>query len=434
VPTTDALRRSSGSNDIEVLRSEVGAWVEANWSHDITVREWWRRLAAARLSAPTWPEPYGRGLSGSQARVVTEELAAARVVAPPQGTVGTTLAGPTLLEHGTHDQRERYLPPLLRGEESWCQLFSEPGAGSDLASLGTKAELDGDRWVVTGQKVWNSGADIARRGMLLARTDPDVPKQAGISYFVIDMDQPTIEARPLRQMNGEAHFCEVFLTGAVVGREDVVEGLGQGWRVARSTLAYERAAVAGRPPRGLVSLPSGEPAGYLDRVVGDVLEAGRERRKGFTGNAVPFRHLADIARERDRNRDAHIRQLLAHYHSLVEINRFTQLRARAAAQQGRSPGPEGSITKLAVSHICRTSREVSFALMGPATMLGGADAPDGGSLHTVALGSFGTSIGGGTDEIQRNLLAERVLGLPRERQLDREVAFRELPLTSTTID
>jgi alkylation response protein AidB-like acyl-CoA dehydrogenase len=422
------------AGEIEALRSEVRGWVEANWSHNITVREWWCRLAAARLCAPTWPEPYGRGLSGRQARAVIEELAAAKVVAPPQGTVGTTLAGPTLLEHGTRDQRERYLPPLLRGEESWCQLFSEPRAGSDLASLGTRAEPDGDHWVVTGQKVWNSGANIAKRGMLLARTDPNVPKQAGISYFIIDMDQRTIEVRPLRQMNGEAHFCEVFLTEAVVAKEDVVGGLDQGWRVARTTLAHERASVSGRPPRGLVFVPSGEWAGYLDRVVGDVLQAGHKRRKGFTGNAVPFRHLADIARESDRNRDPHIRQLLARYHSLIEVNRFTQLRAQAAAQQGRSPGPEGSIAKLAVSHICRTSREVSFALMGPATMLGGADAPDGGSLHTVALGSFGTSIGGGTDEIQRNLLAERVLGLPRERQIDREVAFRELPATATTTE
>jgi alkylation response protein AidB-like acyl-CoA dehydrogenase len=407
------------------VRAEVREWVAGNWSRDLTVREWWRRMAEARLVMPAWPEPYGRGMSPRETRAVTEELAAAGVIGPPQGTVGATLAGPTLLAHGTDDQQARFLPPLLRGEEAWCQLFSEPGAGSDLTSLATRAVMDGGAWVIDGQKVWNSGADIARRGMLLARSDVDRPKHKGITYFVLDMAQPGVEARRLRQMNGEAHFCEVFLTAAHAETGDIVGALDDGWRVARTTMRFERAMVAARPPRGLVQVPSGEDAGFLDRVIGEVLE--REvRRPPFSGNAVPARQMVALARERRATDDPHLRQDLARYYALTEINRYLQLRAAAAAKAGRPPGPEASITKLAVSRICRASRELTFSLLGADGMLDGADAPYDGSLHTVALASFGVSIGGGTDEIQRNTVAERALGLPREPAADRDVPFRQL--------
>jgi alkylation response protein AidB-like acyl-CoA dehydrogenase len=407
------------------VRIEVKDWVAENWSTDLTVREWWRRLADAGLAMPAWPEPYGRGMSTRQARAVTEELAVAGVIAAPQGTVGVTLAGPTLLAHGTAEQQDRYLPPLLRGEESWCQLFSEPGAGSDLPALSTRAIQAGNGWVVDGQKVWNSGADIARRGMLLARTDVDRPKHEGITFFVLDMDQDGVEARPLRQMNGEAHFCEVFITEARVDDADIVGDRNDGWRVARTTMGFERAMVASRAPKGLVHLPSGERSGILDRVVGDVLARDR-KRPSFTGNAVPARRLVQLAQERGVTGNAHIRQQLAHYFALTEINRYTQLRAAASLKAGNTPGPEGSITKLAVSNLCQVSRELTFSILGPAGMLSGDNAPYDGSLHTVALASCGTRIGGGTDEIQRNTIGERALGLPREPAEDRDVPFRDL--------
>jgi alkylation response protein AidB-like acyl-CoA dehydrogenase len=426
-----------GEVTVDDVRSDARDWITANWALDITVREWWRRLAEAGLSMPTWPVPFGRGYRSAEGRAVTEELAAVGAIAPPQGALGMPLAAPTILEHGTDDQRARYLPPLLSGVEAWCQLFSEPGAGSDLASLATRAvraaeerdDEQGDQWIVNGQKVWNSSANVAERGMLLARTDPDVPKHEGITFFLLDMDQPGVEARPLRQMSGEAHFCEVFLTDARVAGADILGGLGDGWRVVRTTLGHERAGFAGRGNPSLIHLPSGEKSGMLDRIVGEVVDEARRparRERRFTGNAVPALALAEVARERGLEHDPHIRQRLAHYYTLTQLNRYTQLRIRAAAAAGRPIGPEGAITKLAMSRICHTSREVGFAILGADAMLWGPDAPCGGDLQVVGLSSFGTSIGGGTDEVQRNNLAERVLGLPREPQVDRGVPYRDL--------
>jgi alkylation response protein AidB-like acyl-CoA dehydrogenase len=409
------------------LISELQGWIAQNWSLEITVREWWRRLADAGLSRPEWPAPFGRGLRPDEARVVSRELAAAGAVAPPRGAIGADLAGPTILAHGTPAQHMRYLAPLLRGEESWCQLFSEPGAGSDLPALATRAERQGAGWVVHGQKVWSSAADVARRGLLLARTNPDRPKRLGVTYFVIDMNQPGVEVRPLRQINGEARFCEVFLTGAQVHDEDVIGRVDDGWPVARTTLGFERATVAGRPPRGLTEVPSGELAGYLDQIVGQLIERlASRRRSAFSGNAVAARRLFGLARERAVADEPRIRQDLARYFTLTEINRYTQLRVAAAARAGQTVGPEASITKLAIAAICQASRELTFAILGADGMLDGPDAPYEGSLLKVALASFGTRIGGGTDEIQKNTLGERALGLPREPETDAEVPFREL--------
>jgi alkylation response protein AidB-like acyl-CoA dehydrogenase len=434
---TGDVEHATAKDGREDVREEVRRFVEAQWALDITVREWWRRLAEAGLAMPSWPRPFGRAYPGSLARVVTEELAAYGVIAPPQGHLAVPLAAPTILEHGTGEQQARYLPPILRGEEAWCQLFSEPGAGSDLASLATRAVLDGREWVVNGQKVWNSGADVADRAMLLARTDVDVPKHEGITYFLLDMDQPGVEVRPLRQMNGDARFCEVFLTDARVSTADVLGGPGQGWRIARTTLRHERASFAGRGPRGLVTVPSGSKAGFLDRSTGEAIDIygeGRSSRSGgrargarrFDGNAIPPLDLVEIARERGVERDPHVRQLLARYYSLTQVNRFTQMRIRAAAAARRPLGPEGAISKLAMSRICHTSREVSFAILGASTMLADHDAPFGGDLQRVGLASFGTSIGGGTDEVQRNNVAEQTLGLPRDPGLDRGVPYRDL--------
>ena len=214
-------------------------------------------------------------MSRRDARTVSAVLGRHAVVGPPKGHVAATLAAPTILDHGTPQQVGVLVRPIALGETSWCQLFSEPGAGSDLAGLGAKAERDGDEWVVTGQKVWNSAADVADMGMLLARTDPDQKKHGGITYFAIDMHQPGVEVRPLRVMSGAAPFCEVFLDEARVPAANVIGELNGGWRVARTTLLHERSAVVGRGMPGLVVAMSGSAHGDLDRTVGEVIERSR---------------------------------------------------------------------------------------------------------------------------------------------------------------
>jgi alkylation response protein AidB-like acyl-CoA dehydrogenase len=387
------------------VREQVRDWIANTWSPDLTVREWWRRLADAKWSQPQWPSPYGQDSSTEDARVVTEELAAAATIAPPEGGVAAGLAGPTLLAHGTPAQQARFLPPLLRGEESWCQLFSEPGAGSDLPSLTTKAVRRPTGWTVTGQKVWSSNAQVARRGLLLARTDPASSGRHGISYFVVDMAQPGIEVRPIHQMDGLARFCEVFMDGVSVAEDELIGGLHDGWTAARTTLAHERANTARRPARGLTFVPSGEIAGQLDRSTGDVLASESGDAPSFTGRAIPMRRLATLAQERGVTVGPETRDQLVRYFVMTEVHRINQR---------RTPAPHPSITKLLVSRICHASREMSYSIIGTDAMLDDLDAPFGGELHRVGLGSFGVSIGGGTDEIQRNQLAERVLGLPRE--------------------
>ena len=261
------------------LAAEVQAWVDANWDTSITVREWWRRLADAGYAYPSWPAGLGgRGPPRRDAMTIAGVLARNGVIGPPVGAMAATLAAPTLLEHATEAQLAELVRPIATGEAAWCQLFSEPGSGSDLASVGTRAVPDGDEWVVTGQKVWNSAADTADFGMLLARTDVDVPKHAGITYFVIDMHQPGIEARPLKQMNGASNFCEVFLTEARVRADHVIGEVNGGWRVAQSTLFHERNSVAGGGLPGLVLARSG-PEGDLDRKVGEVLDRARDAAK-----------------------------------------------------------------------------------------------------------------------------------------------------------
>ena len=198
----------------ELVRDEVRGWLADNWDADLTVAEWWARLCDSGWGVPTWPEEwFGKGLPRDLAGVVAEELRAAGAIGPPSG-LGVLLAGPTILVHGSDDQRARYLRPILNGQEAWCQLFSEPGAGSDLASLQCRAERDGDEWIINGQKVWTSGGQTADLGMLLARTDPDAPKHKGISYFALNMEQPGVEVRPLREMTGRSLFSEVFFSDA----------------------------------------------------------------------------------------------------------------------------------------------------------------------------------------------------------------------------
>ena len=261
----------------------VKEWLAVNWDPDLTVLEWWERLGTSGWSAPGLPEAsYGRGLARSEVVRVQEAIASFGALGAPGG-LGMLLAAPTIATHGTDEQRERYVRPIVTGTEAWCQLFSEPGAGSDLAGLQTRAERDGDEWVVTGQKVWTSGGQVADMGMLLARTNPDVPKHQGITYFAFDMRQPGVEVRPLREMTGRALFNEVFLTEARVGGDAIIGGLNNGWAVANTTLAFERAGLGagGGSARGSSAAVPGSIAGDLGKRAGDLVGGpvpGRGRR------------------------------------------------------------------------------------------------------------------------------------------------------------
>ena len=401
----------------ESLRAEACAWFEEHWDPQLTLAAWWGRLFEGRWTAPTWPKKwYGRGLSGGEARIVREERERAGGAAGPGG-LGMMLAGPTILAHGTPEQKRRYLPGILKGEMAWCQLFSEPAAGSDLAGLQTRATRDGGGWAVSGQKVWSSGAQHADLGMLLARTDVTVPKHRGITYFVIEMDQPGIETRPIREMTGRALFSEVFLDEAQVRDDATIGEIGSGWAVANTTLTAERSGLAGESEAGGGILP-GRKAGMLGREAGGAV--GRSRDRSGTATLVSGRvseELIRLSQERGRHSDPMIRQGLAQLWMLERISRYTSLRARSAVRAGRPPGPEVSTQKLGMSRTVRLSREMGLAVIGADGLLYGPGAPTGGMLQELALFSPAPSIYGGSDEIQRNIIGERVLDLPREPTL-----------------
>ena len=410
------------------LAAEVQAWLESNWDTSITVREWWRRLADAGYAYPNWPAGLGGlGVSRRDAATITGVLAQSRVIGPPVGAMAARLAAPTVLQHATEDLQHELVRPIATGEAAWCQLFSEPGSGSDLASIGTRAVRDGDEWVVTGQKVWNSAADSADVGMLLARTDVDVPKHAGITYFAIDMKQPGIEVRPLRQMNGASNFCEVFLTEARVPVRRVIGAVNDGWRVAQTTLLNERNSVAGGGLFGLVLARSGS-EGDLDRKVGEVLdrarEAARAHKSPLSAGAVPAKVMVELAQTSGVAGHPLVRQDLARYVSQVRVNGWTMRRCAAAG--GNLTGADGSIAKLTTARICQQSRDLSYRIVGVRGMLMGRSSPLEGDLQTVNLASPGNRLGGGSDEIQLNVLGERALGLPREPSVDKDVPYRDL--------
>jgi alkylation response protein AidB-like acyl-CoA dehydrogenase len=408
---------------------EVRAFVKEAWDPAISMEEWWSRLADSGWGAPTWPVNwYGRGLAGPDAAAARAALTEAGVPGPPSG-LSVGLAGPTIIAHGTDDQKGRYLRPIISGEVAWCQLFSEPGAGSDLASLQCRAVRDGDEWVINGQKVWTSGGQIADLGMLLARTNVDAPKHRGITYFVIDMDQPGVEVRPLREMTGRALFNEVFFTDARVPADAVIGGVDEGWAVALTTLANERVGLGGGGGVTGGGVP-GRKGAMLSRPAGEIAEAMKsgagQGRAGVAVMGSRYEFLARFACEAGRSGDPVVRQGLARLFTLERINGYTQMRARSAAERGGRPGPEASTGKLMISRITRLSRDLGLAIAGAGGMLRGDDAPAKGVLTELAVFSPAVSIYGGSDEIQHNIIGERVLGLPKEPASDRETPFREL--------
>jgi alkylation response protein AidB-like acyl-CoA dehydrogenase len=402
------------------LRAELAAWVRAHWDPDRPLRDWREQLLQAGWAVPSWPRRWrGRGLPGWADELVATELLRLGAVGTPVGS-GTWLAAPTILAHGPDELRERLLPPILTGAQTWCQLFSEPGAGSDLAGLATTAVLDGDSWVVNGQKVWNTSAHHADMGMLLARTDSSVPKHQGITYFALPMRQPGVEVRQLRQMNFHASFNEVFLTDARVPRENVIGEVGHGWAAALTTLSYERRFAALQRP-GYAATPGralAEARAEADRHFATY--SWYPQRAGRPDLVVEHARAAGVAD------DPVIRQAIARLVTLHRVSVWTAERARQARARGARPGAEGSIGKLAASNVARESARVHSMIAGAAALLTGPESALGGVIAEVLMSVPGQSIAGGTDEIQKNILAERVLGLPGEVRIDRDVPFSRL--------
>ncbi|HUF31802.1 MAG TPA: acyl-CoA dehydrogenase family protein [Acidimicrobiales bacterium] len=369
-------------DDDDPRRKAVRAWLEANPSPS------GRSLAEAGYVAPHWPRPFGLGADPIHQLIVDDELRAAGV-RRPSNPIGIGWAGPTLLHAGTEEQQSRHLLPILSGEEIWCQLFSEPGAGSDLAALSTRAVRDGDTWVVSGQKVWTSLAHHSAYGILIARTDPDAPKHRGISYFICPMDLPGIEVRPIIEMTGGHTFNEVFLDDVRLPADAIVGEEHGGWALAKVTLANER-----------VSLSSGGALWGNGPSAGDLLDLVRAR--GGVTDPVMRQRLADLAIE-------------------AEVLRLIRLRTVSAVVKGRSPGPEASIRKMLADEHGQKVMAIAKDLCGSAGMLATAG-PLGGSddhgWHYGYLFAPALTVGGGTSEVQRNIVAERVLGLPHDLDVE----------------
>ncbi|MBI00104.1 MAG: acyl-CoA dehydrogenase [Acidimicrobiaceae bacterium] len=419
---TDTLDSVTAEGTPAEVRAELDAWLEQNWNPKLTVAEWWQRLKEGRWTSPALPiEAGGRGYGRDLTSAVSIGLADANVVGPPTG-LGLMLAAPTIAVHGTPEQVRRYVPEILDGTVSWCQLFSEPGAGSDLAGLQARAVRDGDEWVITGQKVWTSGGHLAQKGMLLARTDVDAPKHQGITYFAIDMEQLGIEVRPLREMTGHALFNEVFLDEARVPHEAIIGGPGAGWAVANTTLAFERASLGGggRQP---ISVSPGPKAGQMQSRAGDYTERVDEGSDGDGGRGMQTSALIALARRCGKSDDLIVRQEIVKLHVLGEVNRLNMRRAKSG---GSRHGGEGNMAKLAMSELVRRSRDVGNLIIGADGMLVSHDSATGGLVQEVTTFSPAPAIYGGTDQVQRNIIGERVLGLPKEPGPAKDTPFRDL--------
>lgn len=392
----------------EALRQEVLAWLGDNWDPDLSVDDWWRLVADAGWTLPhLTPEQGGRGLPRAAVNTVRATFGEFGALRPPGG-LGPLMAAPTILTHGTPDQIARFVPPILDGQHNWCQLFSEPGAGSDLAGLTTRAERDGDRWVINGQKVWSSMAMESDHGMLLARTDFSVPKHAGISWFAFSLDQPGVTIRPLREMTGDAVFNEVFFDDAFCDAADLVGGQGNGWAVTQTTLFFERSGIgAGGSHAGFPS--PGPKGGTLGRRAGeaatDPVPTGMQMAK--------IDELVTLAQHQGRNHDPLVRQELARLHTFAMVGQWNTERAKAEAARGGGQAI-ANLGKLAQTRIVKTGARLGVDILGADGMLASPDGTEGGRYSNALVFSPASSIYGGADEIQRNIIAERTLGLPRD--------------------
>lgn len=412
--------------DPDSVHDEALAWYREHWDPSRPLGEWWDLLADAGWAFPSWPEGLGgRGLSGRAAKAADRARVTVGALGSPKG-IATFLAAPTILHYGTADHKNRFMPGIVRGRDIWCQLFSEPGSGSDLAGLATRAVRDGDEWVINGQKVWNSGAQFAKYGILMARTDPAQPKHRGITYFLIDMEQEGVEARPLREMTGDAAFNEVFLSGARVPDSDRLGDVGDGWRVAMTTLAHER-----DPDNSGIGDGAAFSRGNLEESAQEYAKSVAEKVDGFSlalsGGAT--RLMQSVVEDFGASADPLVRQKLMQLAEMRRTSRWSGARALAAVKAGGEPGPEVSTLKLSGSEIARRTRDVGLEAMGPTGMLWGEDTPEHGLFHAFSMFTPAMSIAGGSDEVQRNIIGERVLGLPREpgEAEQRDRPWSELP-------
>jgi alkylation response protein AidB-like acyl-CoA dehydrogenase len=360
-------------------------------------KEWQAKKADAGWACLTWPKEYGgQGVAPILAVIWRQEEAKFKVP-PPIYTIGHGMLGPTIMAHGTPEQKQRYIPEMLRGSKIWCQLFSEPAAGSDLAGLRTSAVKDGDQWLLNGQKIWSTGAHFSDFGMIVTRTDPNVAKHAGLTYFIVDMHSPGIEVRPIKQINGASGFNEVFFTNVRVPDANRLGAVGDGWRVALTTLMNERVAIGG----------------------------------GSAGGR--FRDLLRLARNTRRNgrpalEDSHVRQQLADFYIQSKGIQYTGWRTVSALSRGQVPGPEGSIGKAVGAPLAQRMASFAVELQGAAgAVMDGRVAAQDALWQESYLATPGIRIAGGTDEILRNIIAERVLRLPPEVRVDKERPFRDIP-------
>jgi len=385
------------------FRKEIREWLESNiptdWDRSQLslippedrvdmLKDWQRRLHEGGWAGISWPKDYGgRGATLIEQAIFNQEVARQKAP-PPINVIGLGMAGPTIINHGSHEQKNRYLEKILSAEEIWCQGFSEPGAGSDLAGLRSTAILDGDSWIINGQKVWTSLAHVSQWCIFLARTDTTAPKHKGITYFLVDMSSPGIEVRPLRQITGSADFNEMFFTDVRVPRESILGEVNDGWRIAMTTLLHERGTL------------------------GFALSVGAR---------VALDELIGLARETKRNgvpaiEDPTIRQRLASLHVEVEALRLNNYRALTGFMKSGMPGPEGSLSKLIWSESMQRLGDLAVEILGPAGMLEKWDAnPRVNTWQFIHLRSRGHTIEAGTSEILRNIVAERVLGLPKHK-------------------
>jgi alkylation response protein AidB-like acyl-CoA dehydrogenase len=403
------------------LRDEVIAWLHehlpAAWVKGIEegdaalVREARRtfdqqrfleEIGEAGWAQPTWPVEYGgKGLDTAQARIV-EDVKQRYQVPRSFNVIGLGMGAPTIMQWGSEEVKKRFLPPMVQNKEIWCQLFSEPGNGSDVAGLATRAVRDGDEWIVNGQKVWTTLAHIASFGMLLARTDPDAPKHKGLTYFVVDMKAPGVEVRPLRQITGDAEFNEVFFTDVRIPDEWRLGPLGEGWSVATTTLMNERVALSGAGSSGGENVGGGP--------VEDLVRYAKELGV-WDGDPV-------------------IRQRLVQAVIEGRIIRITNYRSSAQRKAGRQPGPEGSITKLFQAEYNKRLQNLAVDVLGARGMAWSTD--DSATAMRVRgfLRSRANTIEGGTSEIMRNILGDRVLGLPREPDASKDLPWKDVPRSS----
>ncbi len=409
-------------SDETSVAEEVRRWLDANWDSELDLVDWRTRLAESGWGVPSWPRAwYGRDLPVALAPVVEREFAAANAVGVAKTGI-RMLAAATLLEHGSELHKQTFLKRILTGEDTWCQLFSEPGSGSDLAGSTTRADFKDDRWVVNGQKVWTTSAHHAHFGLLLARTDWSVPKHQGLTYFVLDMRQSGVEVRQLRQMNGHASFNEVFLTDAEVRPEFQVGELGSGWQVAMTTLAHERRNADGL--RG-ANRDSGLVGAIYDEERAEIATV-MEPYKWYPQRAGRVDLVLPRATATGRINDPVVRQEIAKLLILSKSAEWTARRARAAQEEGRPQGPEGSLGKLAASLVARSAARVHTLIANEEAVLEGEEAPLSGLIAEILLSVPATSIAGGTDEIQRNIISERVLGMEKEPRFDTG-PFRDVP-------